>query len=97
VWVIHACVRIAAVAQLDSSTVTIDLGAHIALSSYVCVSSKLGMVRINGNGYSLNGQGSVRCLRIVNATVELNDMNITNGYGKKISLLLVPGWLLMLI
>ena len=67
--------------QVDFNTVSIVLGAHIALTNHVNISFKVGTIRVNGNGYSLSGQGNVQCFYVVNAKVELSDVNVTNGYG----------------
>jgi hypothetical protein len=63
-----------------ASGATIDIAADLLLTSSIAISGITDLV-INGNGFKVDGQGSVRCFIIDGASaVTISDLIITNGY-----------------
>ena len=63
-----------------ASDTTMEVTADIDLSSQIEIDGITGLV-INGNGYKIDGQGSVRCMMIEGGSeVTINELTVTNGY-----------------
>ena len=76
-------------ALLSGNTINFDSAISLTQSTVcsnqgvtgVCISAITGLI-INGNGWSLDGNGGMRCIGIVSAsTVTVKDMTIKNGYA----------------
>ena len=61
-----------------SSDATIYLSADIYLTSTITIDG-LTDLTINGNGFKVDGRGSVRCFYIVTSEITINNLIITHG------------------
>ena len=67
--------------ELNSSladNVTISIEADIYLTFTVEINTIAGLV-IEGNGFKIDGQQNISCMKIANSSIALNNLTIING------------------
>mmetsp|Transcript_25960 Transcript_25960/g.33769 ORF Transcript_25960/g.33769 Transcript_25960/m.33769 type:complete len:169 (-) Transcript_25960:146-652(-) len=63
------------------SYTTFEILNDLSLISTINISSLLSFI-INGNSFTFDGRNTIQLFSIVNSTVQLNNLTITNGYSK---------------